>query len=71
MHQRAYGIGDIVAFKDRGVSLEGRIVGAEQVGRADRNGRAPGKWFTVRVGLFEDVNVPETALGSILDAAGV
>ncbi len=68
--QRQYGIGDFVAFKDRGVTREGRVVAIENVTAGDLRGRRPGRWFTIRIAgtLFEDAEVPESELGSILDA---
>ena len=70
--QRQYGIGDHCIFRDRGITTEGRIVAVEDVGRGDRNGRSPGRWVTlaVRGELFSSAEVPESALGSILDAVG-
>lgn len=63
-------IGDQVAFRDRGVTREGRVVVVETVERGNLRGRQPGRWFTLRITgtLFEDVEVHETALGSILGA---
>lgn len=68
--QRVFNIGDTVAFRDRGVSREGRVVAVEIVTAGDMNGRRPGRWFTVRIAgtLFEDTEVPESAVGSVLDA---
>ncbi len=59
-----------VVFSDRGVIRQGRVVGIEQVERGNLLGRSPGRWFTIRITgtLFEDIEVPETAFGSSLDA---
>lgn len=64
MNQRLRDIGDHVTFKDRGVTREGRIVATEDVGAGDMNGRSPGCWLTLRISgtLFEDIEVPESAL---------
>lgn len=66
-HERGFRVGDVVTFRDRGVSREGRIVAVEQVGQRDRRGRSPGRWFTIRLSgsLFEDAEAPEHALGGI------
>lgn len=70
MTQRQYGIGDHCTFRDRGITREGRVVASEIVTAGDRDGRRPGRHLTLRIAgtLFEDVEVPESALGSILDA---
>lgn len=61
-------IGSRIAFQDRGVTREGRVVAVEVVPRGDRLGRTPGRWLTVRIGdsLFEDVDIPEAAVGAVL-----
>jgi hypothetical protein len=62
-------IGDYCTFRDKGTTREGRVVGIEQVDRGDMLGRSPGRWFKVRIAgtLFEDIEVHENALGSVLD----
>lgn len=68
--RRQFGIGDHVTFRDKGVTREGRIVGTENVGRGDLRGRSAGRWVTLapRDELFASVEVPESALGSILES---
>lgn len=70
MKTRFCGIGDVVAFQERGISRVGRVVAIEDVANGDRGGRPAGRWFTIRIAgtSFEDIEVPENALGSILDA---
>ena len=68
--RRQFGIGDHVTFRDKGVTREGRIVGTENVGRGDLRGRSAGRWVTlaIRGELFDHAEVPESALGSILES---
>lgn len=72
MSQRRFDIGDHCTFRDKGCTREGRVVGIEDVGRGDLRGRSAGRWVTlaIRGELFASVEVPESALGSILDAVG-
>lgn len=67
---RVYGIGDMVAFRGKHVTREGKIVGIEDVGRGDLRGRSAGRWFTIEIRgeAFAVIEVPESAVGSLLDA---
>ena len=58
------GIGDRLAFTDRGSVRRGRVVGVEVVGEKDRDGRRPGRWVVVRLdgSLFDTADVHEDAV---------
>lgn len=58
------GVGDRVAFTDRGCVRRGKIVGVEVVGERDRDGRRPGRWFVVRLdgSLFDTLDTHEDAI---------
>ena len=58
------GVGDRVAFTDRGCLRRGKVVGVEVVGEKDRDGRRPGRWFIVRLdgSLFDTADTHEDAV---------